>query len=1482
MKNIILLLSTIILSQFCKAQSLAINTDGSTANTSAILDVKSTAKGILIPRMDSLQRATIPTPATGLLVYQTNKDSGFYFYDGTAWLQLISPGNNLWKKNGLHIHNTNTGNVGIGISNPLARLQVADSSVLFSATGNVPVTPGNVPLSGAGRRMMWYPAKAAFRTGYVTGNNWDKDSIGQYSFAAGFDPAAKGFSSIALGSMTNARGDFALSAGSNSFAEGLGSISLGNNSFATNMYSLTIGAGDSATTPTAMAIGNYSNATGFSAIAIGNASNARGSSSLSIGTALTATGLQATAIGFNATASGENSIAMTNANASGNNSFAVGSSTASGVYATSFGESTIASGLNSTAFGNSTTASGINAIAIGYSTNATGNHSTAMGYGSTASGLRSMVIGNNVSATGDYSFAIGNGSTASGFNSIALGNGVAIASGESALATGSQTNASGRYSTSMNYFTTAKALGGFSIGTHNETTDSPDPNVAALTDRVFQIGVGDGNPTDGKKNAITVLRNGNTGFGTFSPAAKLDVSSISFFGLTGTAMSNSIRVQAGSLASTAGSEISIASLGFLASGTDNTALGIRAYRTTAGTGFTTTALLLGYDVNNTVRAAGAGTGFIALNGNGNIGIGLIDAAEKLDVLGKTKTTNLQVTNGAAVGKVLTSDAVGNANWADVPAPATYWSASGNNIYNNNTGNVGIGTTNPLARLHVTDSSVLFSAAGNVPVTPANVPISNAGRRMMWYPEKAAFRVGYVDGVNWNKDSIGNYSFASGYDTRAKGNYSTSIGSNTTATGDRATSIGFFTTASGTAATSMGSSTTASGIAATSMGSSTTASGNIATSMGYITTASGSNATSMGYTTAASGNTATSLGAFTIASGDYTTSMGYQTTASGLRATSMGYQTTAGGEAATSMGYQTTTSAIAATSMGFSTIASGIASTSMGSFTTASGLYATSMGTLSVANGNTSTSMGYQTTASGVRATSMGDRSVASGNSSTSMGSFTNARSANSLVIGIYNDTTNTNRLFEIGNGTANNARSNALTVLSNGNMGIVTTNPLYRLDLANGSFAFGNSNSRTETRDNAGLQGNAGAQSGFFETSVPVNFPSGANSWWHLIDSRHSNSANNYSMQIAGSFFDQELWFRKTNSSASTAWSRLLSSGNLNSYGWSTTGNSGTNSTNNFIGTTDGNDFVLRTSNIERMRITAAGNVGIGTPTANAALQLGNTTAARKIVLYDAANNDNEFSGFGLENDKVRYQIASTAGNHVFFAGVNNTTSNELMRIQGNGNVGIGTANPAKKTEIIGAASATPVTLVIGNRGGFGPAAMEFVSDYGLGSQWRPGYIRSNDVGGFTGAVEVYTNGTGAGNLYGNVKGLEVRNGVTYTATGTVSSFSDERIKNNVKPFTNGLDIINKINPVSFYYNQQSPFQTDKMQVGILAQELEKVAPYMVDKNVTQDFNDLRSVNNQAYIFLLINAVKEQSKKMEQQQKQIDEQRKMIDELLKK
>lgn len=63
-----------------------------TPDASAALDVESTTQGMLVPRMTEAQRDLVATPATGLLVYQTDGTAGFYFYDGTAWTSLSGGG----------------------------------------------------------------------------------------------------------------------------------------------------------------------------------------------------------------------------------------------------------------------------------------------------------------------------------------------------------------------------------------------------------------------------------------------------------------------------------------------------------------------------------------------------------------------------------------------------------------------------------------------------------------------------------------------------------------------------------------------------------------------------------------------------------------------------------------------------------------------------------------------------------------------------------------------------------------------------------------------------------------------------------------------------------------------------------------------------------------------------------------------------------------------------------------------------------------------------------------------------------------------------------------------------------------------------------------------------------------------------------------------------------------------------------------------
>ena len=65
---------------------VGINTN--TPDGSSALDIESTTRGILIPRLTEIQRDAITTPATGLMIYQTNQISGFYFYDGASWTRI--------------------------------------------------------------------------------------------------------------------------------------------------------------------------------------------------------------------------------------------------------------------------------------------------------------------------------------------------------------------------------------------------------------------------------------------------------------------------------------------------------------------------------------------------------------------------------------------------------------------------------------------------------------------------------------------------------------------------------------------------------------------------------------------------------------------------------------------------------------------------------------------------------------------------------------------------------------------------------------------------------------------------------------------------------------------------------------------------------------------------------------------------------------------------------------------------------------------------------------------------------------------------------------------------------------------------------------------------------------------------------------------------------------------------------------------------
>ncbi len=74
----------------------------------------------------------------------------------------------------------------------------------------------------------------------------------------------------------------------------------------------------------------------------------------------------------------------------------------------------------------------------------------------------------------------------------------------------------------------------------------------------------------------------------------------------------------------------------------------------------------------------------------------------------------------------------------------------------------------------------------------------------------------------------------------------------------------------------------------------------------------------------------------------------------------------------------------------------------------------------------------------------------------------------------------------------------------------------------------------------------------------------------------------------------------------------------------------------------------------------------------DAPLHFQNVALSKKIALWMDYNNQNQFYGFGIGYSALRYQVGHTGASHIFYAGTSSTTSNELMRIGGDGKVSIG------------------------------------------------------------------------------------------------------------------------------------------------------------------------------------------------------------------
>jgi hypothetical protein len=201
LRIIIVLTFALSLIPMLSAQNVGINTDGSIPHHSAMLDVKSNNKGMLVPRLGITQRDSIERPATGLLIYQTDSIAGFYYFDGEKWVmmgsgvaKILGPS---WDTDGNIIPDsskflgstnnynliiktnntekmriTNTGRVGINVPYPAAALHVKQAwSTMIGGGGGAVITGSNI-----GIRLESFQSSVIVGSGQYNPNKWDISS----------------------------------------------------------------------------------------------------------------------------------------------------------------------------------------------------------------------------------------------------------------------------------------------------------------------------------------------------------------------------------------------------------------------------------------------------------------------------------------------------------------------------------------------------------------------------------------------------------------------------------------------------------------------------------------------------------------------------------------------------------------------------------------------------------------------------------------------------------------------------------------------------------------------------------------------------------------------------------------------------------------------------------------------------------------------------------------------------------------------------------------------------------------------------------------------------------------------------------------------------------------------------------------------------------------------------------------------------------
>lgn len=270
------------------------------------------------------------------------------------------------------------------------------------------------------------------------------------------------------------------------------------------------------------------------------------------------------------------------------------------------------------------------------------------------------------------------------------------------------------------------------------------------------------------------------------------------------------------------------------------------------------------------------SGSDAYYNNGDVGIGTLGIDAKLEVFHNSSLSDPHILlheNGNDYARLNFKNNNGTNYWTIASYIASNNRNDRLNFWNGTKGdiltltgdgrmglNVGI---SPKTTFHIGDGHrVLFGTdtLGN-------------GDKLMFLPDLHAFRVGHLSSGSastyWNRDSIGEYSFASGYNTRAQGFGATAMGRDTEATNRYAFASGFFTNADGQYSTAMGFNTDAFGLGSTALGYSTDAEENYSFAAGYFAEAQAIYSVAIGNAVRAQSFASMAVGRYNVGGGSAT-------------------------------------------------------------------------------------------------------------------------------------------------------------------------------------------------------------------------------------------------------------------------------------------------------------------------------------------------------------------------------------------------------------------------------------------------------------------------------------------------------------------------------------------------------------------------------------------------------------------------------------